>query len=159
MAKEIERKFLVNKKKWIDVSATGIIIKQGYLSTSKTRTVRVRTIDRDAFITIKGITEGVSRTEYEYKIPYHDATEMIDIMCKTPIISKIRYKVIRGNNIWEVDKFLGDNKGLMVAEIEFKNEKQKFKKPDWVGKEVSNDPRYFNSNLLKHPYKNWKKGK
>ncbi|MBT3360424.1 MAG: CYTH domain-containing protein [Rhodospirillales bacterium] len=154
MAKEIERKFLVVGDAWRAL-AKGTKYRQGYLSTVKERTVRVRTIDDAAFLTIKGITVGMTRAEYEYEIPTADATEMLDDLCEKPIIEKTRYKIPFEGFVWEVDEFAGVNQGLIVAEIELADENQAFTKPDWIGEEVSGDPRYFNANLIAHPYTNW----
>ena len=154
MAKEIERKFLVVGDAWRAL-AKGTKYRQGYLSTVKERTVRVRTIDDAAFLTIKGITVGMTRAEYEYEIPTADATEMLDDLCEKPIIEKTRYKIPFEGFVWEVDEFAGVNQGLIVAEIELADENQAFTKPDWIGEEVSGDPRNFNANLIAHPYTNW----
>ena len=146
MAHEIERKFLITGEAWREL-AKGTAYRQGYLSTVKERTVRVRTIDDKGFLTIKGITVGATRAEYEYEIPAGDANEMLDDLCEQPIIEKKRYKVPLDGFIWEIDEFGGVNEGLIVAEIELESEDQEFNKPDWIGDEVSGDPRYFNSNF------------
>jgi CYTH domain-containing protein len=154
MAKEIERKFLLVGDDWRAL-AKGTRYRQGYLNSAKERTVRVRTIDDKGFLTVKGITTGATRVEYEYEIPHGDCTEMLDNLAEKPIIEKARYKIEFGGFIWEVDEFFGVNKGLVVAEIELKSEDQAFEKPSWVGEEVTGDPRYFNSNLVAHPYTTW----
>jgi len=154
MGKEIERKFLVKGNEWRE-QAKGKRYRQGYLSTVKERTVRIRTVGEQGYITIKGITVGASRSEYEYEIPVSDANEMIDRLCERPIIEKTRYRIPQGNIAWEVDEFAGDNTGLIVAEVELKDENQTVDFPDWIGKEVTNDPRYFNANLVAHPYTKW----
>ncbi len=153
MAKEIERKFLVSGDAWRQL-ATGTHYRQGYLSTVKERTVRVRTINEEAFLTIKGITRGVTRVEYEYPIPHADAVELLDL-CEQPIIEKHRYKIETGGLIWEVDEFHGVNEGLIVAEVELESEEQEFSRPDWIGEEVSGDPRYYNANLIANPFTTW----
>lgn len=152
MATEIERKFLVNEGSWRQ--AKGTKYRQGYLNSEKERVVRVRTIDNKGYLTIKGITAGASRMEFEYEIPLQDANELLNI-CEKPLIEKIRYKVEDGDVVWEVDEFAGDNQGLIVAEVELQNEDQRFSKPNWVAEEVTGDPRYFNSNLIKNPYTMW----
>ena len=152
MAKEIERKFLVKEETWRQ--AKGTQYRQGYLNSAKERIVRVRTIDDKGYLTIKGLTVGASRMEFEYEIPRQDAETLLDI-CEKPLIEKNRYKVAHGGFVWEVDEFFGENQGLIVAEIELESEDQYFSKPDWVGKEVTGDPRYFNSNLIKNPYTTW----
>jgi len=156
MAKEIERKFLVKGDAWRKL-ATGTHYRQGYLSTVKERTVRVRTIADKGFLTIKGISVGATRSEYEYDIPVADANAMLDHLCERPLIEKVRYKINYDNHTWEVDEFEGENQGLIVAEIELRDENEAFTIPQWIGEEVTGDPRYFNSNLIKNPYKNWKK--
>lgn len=155
MAKEIERKFLVKNLDWKS-QAKGILYRQGYLNSEKERTVRVRTIDDKAFITVKGITTGVSRMEFEYEIPFADATQMLDKLVEKPIIEKYRYKLAQDGLVWEIDEFLGDNEGLVVAEVELADAQQALVPPDWLGEEVSADPRYFNNNLVANPYKNWR---
>jgi adenylate cyclase len=154
MAKEIERKFLVNGSEWKNL-AKGTEYRQGYLSTVKERTVRVRTINSAGYLTIKGISTGATRLEYEYEISVADAHEMLDKLCERPLIEKKRYKIEYGGLIWEVDEFFGENEGLLVAEVELEDENQEIRKPEWIGKEVTGDPRYFNSNLSKTPYKRW----
>jgi CYTH domain-containing protein len=108
-----------------------------------------------AFLTIKGITVGATRAEYEYPIPFDECNAMLDTLAEKPLIEKKRYKIKRGDLTWEIDEFFGDNKGLIVVEVELQSESQAFDKPDWVGDEVGGDPRYFNSNLIKHPYTRW----
>ncbi len=154
MAKEIERKFLVASEDWRAL-ARGTRYRQGYLWTVKKRTVRVRTIDNKGFLTVKGVTVGATRSEYEYEIPAADADEMLNDLCEKPIIEKNRYKIPLGGVTWEVDEFLGVNDGLIVAEVELQSEDQSFPKPDWIGEEVTDDPRYFNANLITRPFSTW----
>jgi adenylate cyclase len=154
MGIEIERKFLVNGEAWKDL-ATGTTYRQGYLSTEKERTVRVRTINDKGFLTIKGLTRGASRAEFEYDIPADDANQLLDELCLKPLIEKKRYKIQHDGLIWEVDAFFGENDGLIVAEVELESEDQVFTKPEWVGAEVTGDPRYYNANLIANQYKNW----
>ena len=156
MAKEIERKFLVKTAAWRPQDA-GVHFKQGYLNTQKERVVRVRIEGAKAKLTIKGVTTGVTRSEFEYPIPVEDAAILLDNLCEKPLIDKHRHKEVHGGKTWEIDVFHGDNEGLVVAEIELESEAEAFVRPDWVGEEVSSDPRYFNSNLLKNPFKNWGK--
>lgn len=155
MAREIERKFLVRGVTW-KRGAEGVRFRQGYLSSEKERTVRVRTEGPRAVLTIKGLTRGIERHEYEYSIPLADATEMLDTLCERPLIEKVRYMRTVGPHLWEVDEFLGDNTGLVVAEIELSSPDEAFERPAWLGREVSGDPRYFNSNLIHHPFRTWK---
>lgn len=156
MGKEIERKFLVNGTGYRK-NSTMTYYKQGYLSVDKERTVRIRIIGEKGFITIKGKNEGISRPEYEYEIPVKEAGEILNNLCLKPIIEKYRYIYKHlDNTIWEIDEFLGENEGLIVAEIELPTEDTVFTKPDWIGKEVTDDPRYYNSNLIRNPFKQWK---
>lgn len=154
MGKEIERKYLIKEDTWRK-NASGTTYRQGYLSTVKERTVRVRTIDDKGFLTIKGITIGATRREYEYEIPMADANEMLDELCEKPIIEKTRFKISHAGLTWEIDEFAGVNQGLIVAEVELESEDQNIDFPPWVGEEVSGDPRYFNSNLIANPFVNW----
>ena len=153
MAQEIERKFLVRTDEWRSL-AKATRYRQGYLSSLKERVVRVRTIDDKGFLTIKGINEGLTRLEFEYDIPLADADNLLDL-CEKPIIEKTRSKIPLGGLVWEIDEFFGDNAGLIVAEVELESEDQAFEKPSWIGEEVSGDPRYFNSNLIKNPFTTW----
>ncbi|MGD9181426.1 MAG: CYTH domain-containing protein [Desulfobacterales bacterium] len=152
MAKEIERKFLVKEGSWRNQKGTRY--RQGYLNSVKERVVRVRTIDDKGYLTVKGLTVGASRLEFEYEIPRQDADQLLEI-CEKPLIEKTRYNVVEGEFVWEIDEFFGENQGLIVAEVELESEDQEFPRPAWVGEEVTGDPRYFNSNLIKNPYKMW----
>jgi CYTH domain-containing protein len=153
MPKEIERKFLVTSDQWR--TAQGKSYRQGYLCRSEQRSVRVRTTPDGAYLTVKGLSTTITRLEYEYEIPMTEAQELLDSMCIKPIIEKTRYKVVHHGMIWEVDEFHGDNTGLVVAEIELESEDQEFPKPEWVGEEVTGDPRYLNVNLVVNPYSSW----
>lgn len=154
MAQEIERKFLVKGDEWRE-GAEATRFRQGFLSTDPERTVRVRAAGSKAWLTIKGKTVGARRTEYEYEIPVSDAEHLLDALCERPLIEKTRYHVRVGQHTWEVDVFEGENEGLVVAEVELENETDTFEPPSWVGEEVTRDPRYFNSNLVRNPYANW----
>ena len=154
MKKEIERKFIVQNESWRTASP-GILYCQGYLSSARECTVRVRTAGDKAFLTIKGPTTGPSRTEYEYEIPQADARALLAELAEKPLIEKIRHKRTYDGLLWEIDEFLGENQGLIVAELELKSEEQAFDKPDWAGEELTDDPRYFNSNLTKKPFGRW----
>lgn len=157
VAKEIERKFLVVGDEWRK-GAVGTHYRQGYLNSVKERTVRIRTINDKAFLTVKGLTVGCTRLEFEYAIPYDDCVKMLDELAEKPIIEKTRYKIPAGNDLtWEIDEFHGVNEGLVVAEIEIPSEDTAFVKPEWIGEDVSSDPRYFNSNLVAHPFTTWNK--
>lgn len=154
MGIEIEKKFLLTGTEWKQL-ATGTAYRQGYLNSVKERTVRVRTINDQGFLTIKGVSVGATRLEYEYEIPLEDANALLDELCEKPLIEKNRYKVNFCGFTWEIDEFFGENDGLIVAEIELESEDQAFEKPEWVGEEVTGDSRYFNSNLINNPYTKW----
>ncbi len=155
MAQEIERKFLV-KGEFENFAHKKTRITQGYLSSVPERTVRVRIKGDKGFITIKGIgnKSGASRYEWEKEIPVNEVEELLKI-CEPGVIDKTRYLVKNGEHVFEVDEFYGDNEGLIVAELELKSEDESFSKPEWLGEEVTGDARYFNSMLMKNPYKNW----
>ena len=153
MALEIERKFLVKGNDWRNVK--GSMYRQGYLNSDKHRNVRVRVIDDRGYLTVKGISRGAARLEYEYEIPKAEADAMLDNLCEKPLIIKKRYKIDFKAFVWEVDEFFGDNQGLIIAELELEREDQVFIKPEWIGKEVTGDPKYFNANLIHHPYSKW----
>lgn len=152
MAIEIERKFLVMGDAWRD--APPVFYSQGYLNRDKARTVRVRIAGEEAFLTIKGTSVGARRAEFEYPIPVWDAHELLAI-CELPLIEKNRRKILHEGFIWEVDEFLGENLGLVVAEIEIPADDAVFTRPEWVGEEVTEDARYFNSNLSRNPFTCW----
>jgi adenylate cyclase len=152
MGIEIERKFLVIGTAWRQ--GVGVRFSQGYLNRDQTRTVRVRLAGSQAFLTIKGLSVGASRAEFEYEIPAADAGQLLKLS-DGPVIEKIRRVVDFAGSIWEVDEFLGENAGLVVAEIELQSEDQKFSKPDWLGEEVTYDARYFNSSLATTPFRSW----
>ncbi|MCP1674933.1 adenylate cyclase [Natronocella acetinitrilica] len=155
MGIEVERKFLVVTEQW-RAGAERTLFRQGYLSTDRERTVRVRLAGDAAWLTIKGVTEGVSRREFEYAVPPADAEILLDELCLRPLIEKYRYRVQHAGLTWEVDEFLGDNAGLIIAEVELDHPDQAIELPSWVGKEVSDDARYFNANLIAHPYCRWR---
>ncbi len=154
MGTEIERKFLVTNDLW-RVGAKGTLYRQGYLSTAADRNVRVRIIGDQGFLTVKGRADGITRLEFEYEIPLADATGMLDDLCLKPLIEKTRTKIDYRGATWEVDDFAGDNAGLVVAEVELASEDQRVELPPWIGEEVSEDPRYFNSSLVAKPFKTW----
>jgi adenylate cyclase len=155
MGIEIERKFLVLGQDWRSMGSKALL-RQGYLSSNPERTVRVRVEGDTAQITIKGKTLGATRQEWEYPIPLADANALLDTLCEQPMIEKVRYRIPYEGMTWEVDEFLGENAGLIVAEIELADENQTFIKPSWIGAEVTSDPRYFNSSLLGHPFSRWR---
>ncbi len=157
MPQEIERKFLVEGNFKKDSFAHEKMV-QGYLSSEKERTVRVRINGDEACLTIKGISNetGISRFEWEKEIPIEEARELLKL-CEPGIIDKTRYYINNGDHTFEVDEFGGDNEGLIIAEIELTSEDEYFSKPEWLGREVTGDKRYYNSSLSKNPYKNWQK--
>lgn len=154
MATEIERKFLLANDRWRE-GANGQRYRQGYLSTDRERVVRVRTVDDTGYLTIKGVARGISRLEFEYAIPLADALTMLETLCHRPIIDKTRYRIPYGEHVFEVDEFYGENAGLIVAEVELDREDEPFERPDWLGEEVTDDPRYANAALIEHPYSTW----
>ena len=153
MALEIERKFLVKENDWRN--GQGTMYRQGYLNSDENRNVRVRVINDRGYLTVKGISQGATRVEYEYEIPKAEAEAMLDDLCEKPLIIKKRYKTEYKGFVWEVDEFLGENQGLIIAELELESENQVFIKPEWIGKEVTGDPKYFNSNLIHRPFSKW----
>lgn len=152
MGVEIERKFLVTGDAWRGGAVTHM--RQGYLSCDPARTVRVRIAGERAFLTIKGPNAGPRRAEYEYPVPLADADELL-ALCAPPLIDKWRHVLLHAGMRWEVDEFLADNAGLVVAEIELASIDQPFERPDWLGMEVTDDPRYYNANLAAQPYRLW----
>ena len=156
MGIEIERKFLVNHDQWeLLVTPAGEFYRQGYLLTDPQKTIRVRQTSDKGFLTIKGISVGATRAEYEYEIPFEEAKELLDQFAVAEL-SKVRYKIAIENHIWEVDVFSGKNQGLIVAEIELESENEKFVLPTWIDREVTGEEKYYNSNLVTKPYKDWK---
>ena len=155
MGQEIERKFLVSGE-FKPFAKKTVRIVQGYLSSVAERTVRIRVKGDEGFITVKGIgsESGASRFEWEKEIPVSDALELMKL-CEPGVIDKTRYLVDVGGHTYEVDEFYGDNDGLVVAEIELSSEDEDFIRPEWLGEEVTGDVKYYNSMLMKHPYKNW----
>ena len=154
MRREIERKFLVTGNGWRE-GATASVIRQGYLCADADRSVRIRVSGERGFLTIKGKSVGAVRAEYEYDIPLEDAHDLLDALCAKPLIEKTRHEVRHDGLLWVVDVFEGENAGLVVAEIELEREDQDVTLPDWVGTEVTDDPRYLNANLGSHPYSRW----
>jgi adenylate cyclase len=153
MAHEIERKYLVDVARWTP-RGTGTLYRQGYLSSHKERVVRVRVHGDTGVLTIKGPNRGVTRAEFEYPIPLADATELL-ALCEPPLIEKTRHAELHGDMTWEIDVFHGANAGLVIAEVELTSETQTVAVPPWAIREVSDDPRYYNSNLIAHPYSTW----
>ena len=154
MGVEIERKFLLVGEEWRSLGEP-VLLRQGYLSSHPERVVRVRIEGTRATMTIKGKSVGATRGEWEYEIPLADASELLDKLCEQPIIEKYRRRVPYAGRVWEVDEFLGVNQGLMFAEVELESEQQQFDKPAWVGAEVTDDARYYNSSLMRLPFSRW----
>lgn len=154
--KEIERKFLVKTADFRRKASTQYRIVQGFLNKDPDRTVRVRIQGEVGMLTVKGRSseDGTTRFEWEKEISVTEAEALLKL-CEPGQIEKMRYEVRAGDHIFEVDEFFGDNKGLIMAEIELASEDEKFERPEWLGKEVTGDVRYYNSELSKNPYKNW----
>ena len=155
MGVEIERKYLIKKDKWnASLAKDGVQYRQGYILTDPSKTIRVRLAGEQGYLTIKGLTVGATRPEFEYEIPKQDAIALLDNFCPATI-NKVRYKIQFDSHLWEIDEFSGDNAGLIVAEIELASEDESFTLPDWIDKEVTAEDKYYNSNLSIHPYKDW----
>ena len=153
MGTEIERKFRVYSMDWT-AEGSGERLQQGYLSTDPERTVRIRLVGERAWLTIKGRSIGASRLEFEYSIPAADARQLLTL-CQSPLIDKTRHRVPFAGHTWEVDVFHGDNQGLVIAEVELEREGEDVQLPAWLGEEVTGDPAYYNSNLIRRPYCAW----
>lgn len=154
MPLEIERKFVVVDPSCVK-GVKGTTFKQGYLLVKSEAVVRARIEGSRAVLTLKSQSRGIARSEYEYEIPLQDAEEILAEMCSGPLIEKTRYKIEWAGKIWEVDVFAGDNEGLVMAEVELASEDEAIETPPWVGEEVSGNPRYYNTNLVYDPYRNW----
>ena len=154
MATEIERKFLVVGDDW-RCGATATAIRQGYLSSTPERTVRIRLEGDRGTITVKGLTRGATRDEFEYAIPAADATEMLDRLCEKPLLEKTRWTVDHGGRTWQIDVFHGENEGLIVAEVELERESDVVALPPWAGREVTGDDRFYNVSLVRRPFRRW----
>lgn len=153
---EIERKFLVNSDTYKNEAITKTKIAQGYLNKHPQRSVRIRIKANQAFITVKGASNasGTSRFEWEKEIDFEEGKSLL-LLCEKPIIDKYRYEVRSGNHVFEVDEFLDENRGLVIAEVELNSEDEIFLKPDWIGEEVTGDPKYYNSQLSSVPFSKW----
>ncbi len=155
MPLEIEHKFLLKNDRWRNEIDHSVYYKQGYLSSTEKNSIRVRISDSKAWLNIKSATIGNHRLEYEYEIPLQEADEILNQLCHKPLIEKTRHFVKHADHLWEIDEFAGDNKGLIVAEVELGELDEQFAKPDWAGEDVTEDIRYYNNQLSKNPYKNW----
>jgi adenylate cyclase len=157
MAIEIERKFLVVSDGWRDAVTHSAVFRQGYIVTGEHNpgSVRVRISGEQAWLNLKSATRGMKRLEFEYPLPLEDAIQILDSLCETPIIEKTRHYVRHADHTWEVDVFEGENTGLVVAEVELETTEDRPSLPDWVGSEVTDDLRYYNACLVKHPFSTW----
>jgi len=154
MATEIERKFKVISDEYKKIGKP-LNCKQGYLNTQNEPLVRIRIMGEKAYLTLKGKNEGIRRLEFEYEIPVLDAEELLSNFCSTTLIEKNRYILTVKDTVWEVDEFLGENSGLVIAEVELLSENDNFSKPSWIGQEVSHETKYYNYKLVEHPYSKW----
>ena len=155
MPVEIERKFLVAGDGWRGQVARSELFRQGYLATTATSSVRVRVGGGRGWLGIKGRVVGPSRAEYEYEIPLAEANEILDTLCGEGCLEKYRHWVVIGDREWEIDEFLGRNAGHVVAELEIEDEAAEFARPPWLGREVTDDVRYYNASLAQQPYDGW----
>jgi len=155
MGIEIERKFLITNDNWRKDADAGTYMVQAYMSSNEKSSIRIRIIGDAANLNIKSKTLGIERSEFEYPIPINEAKEMLDSLCDRPYIEKTRFHVMHDSHQWEIDVFTGENEGLIVAELELGSADEQFTLPDWVGNDVSDDPRYYNICLVSHPYKDW----
>lgn len=155
MGVEIERKFLLRDETWRREADAGVDYRQGYLHSNANIAIRVRAAGDGAWLTIKGGTTGITRQEFEYEIPVSDANDMLQHLCRKPVIEKRRHRIARGGHVWEIDVFGGANAGLVLAEVELGDADEAFERPAWLGEEVSGDERYYNAYLSQHPYGEW----
>jgi adenylate cyclase len=153
MGLEIERKFLVSSDAWRRAARGRELLRQGYLSNNSRCSVRVRTVETAAWISVKAMTPGIARAEYEYPIDPADAAAMLTDLCEPPLIEKWRYDVPHGGHAWEVDEFLGENASLVIAELELATVDEEFERPEWLGIEVTADRRFYNFSLASHPWR------
>lgn len=155
MGLEIERKYLVKNDSWRDAVESQQHVIQGYVVAAANATVRVRVKGDHAYLTIKGPSAGIGRSEYEYEVPVADGEAMLRELSATPLVEKTRYRVRCGEHLWDLDVFEGANAGLVMAEVELSREDEPFELPAWAGEEVSSDPRYYNASLANHPFRDW----
>ncbi len=158
MALEIERKFRVIDQSWRAAAASRTLLRQGYLANTARASIRVRLADRQAWLSVKAMTPGRARDEYEAAIDPADAQQMLDRLCEQPPLEKWRHIVMHDGNRWEIDEFVGTNAGLVIAEIELDSEAQEFARPAWLGAEVTHEERYYNFRLAQRPYSQWPQG-
>ena len=156
MGIEIERKFLLRDNSWRDAVGRSLDIVQGYLANTELASIRVRLSGMAASLNIKSMTLGAVRSEFDFPIPVSDARTLLDQLCARPLIEKTRHEVAYFGNVFEIDEFRGDNLGLVVAELELVEASREFQKPPWLGNEVTDDPRYYNINLVTRPFRHWR---
>jgi adenylate cyclase len=155
MGVEIERKFLVADDAWRAAATSREVLRQGYLANTAKASVRVRRAGDRGWLSAKSMTRGLVRQEYEYEIPLADAERMLDTLCDGPLVEKVRHLVPVGAHVWEIDEFLGDNAGLIVAELELDAPDEAFERPAWLGVEVTQEERYYNFRLAERPFREW----
>lgn len=155
MGVEIERKFLVADDAWRAAATSREVLRQGYLANTAKASVRVRRAGDRGWLSAKSMTRGLVRQEYEYEIPLADAERMLDTLCDGPLVEKVRHLVPVGAHVWEIDEFLGDNAGLIVAELELDAPDEAFERPAWLGVEVTQEERYYNFRLAERPFRQW----
>ena len=155
MAIEIERKFRIIDERWRAAVSGSVLLRQGYLANTARASIRVRLAGDRAWLSVKAMTPGRARAEYETRIAVGDASEMLESLCEGPLVEKWRHIVVHAGNHWEIDEFLGDNAGLIIAEIELESEAQRFERPEWLGAEVTLEERYYNFRLSQRPFKQW----
>ena len=155
MAVEIERKFRVLNDAWRVTVSSRTLLRQGYLANTARASIRVRLAGDQGWLSVKAMTRGLARAEYETTIAGTDASEMLDTLCEGPLIEKWRHIVVHEGAVWEIDEFLADNAGLVIAELELESEQQRFARPAWLGPEVTEEEKYYNFRLAQHPYRHW----
>lgn len=155
MGVEIERTFLVAHDAWRSAATSRETLSQGYLANTSKSSVRIRRAGDAAWLSVKSMTRGLVRQEYEYPVPLEDAERMLDALCEGPLVEKVRHLVTVGGHVWEIDEFLGDNAGLVVAELELDAPDEPFERPSWLGPEVTHEERYYNFRLAERPYRDW----
>lgn len=155
MAIEIERKFRLRNDSWRAEVSESTLLRQGYLANTTRASVRVRIAGEQGWLSVKAMTQRIARAEFEYSIPVAEAEQMLAGLCEGPLIEKWRHRVLHGESEWEIDEFLGENAGLVVAELELESEEQHFPRPAWLGAEVSSEERYYNFRLAQHPFRLW----
>ncbi len=155
MAVEIERKFLLRDASWRLAVGASTLLRQGYLANTARASMRVRLAGERGWLSVKSMTRSIARAEYEVEVPAADAIAMLDALCEGPLIEKWRHEVVHAGAHWEIDEFLGENAGLVIAELELPAEDAPFARPDWLGAEVTLEERYYNFRLAQRPFRHW----